>query len=908
MFKRLSKNWLLFIVPLVLAGCVKEAEEPMDEVQGEKQHEIVLHAGWAPETRTVLQEDGGVWWAPGDSISLSLDFHDGTGAIIKLASTNKTDSPETDFRVKYYDYEHYRNKYDDASKIAIYPYEYNGVLNSASNKSLYITIPTVQTAVAGSFDPKAFVSYAMVDDNNNLLFRNLCGGVKFSVSQEGIKEVSFRYTKTGNNYERMSGRLVYHFDDYENPDVPSPINNNRSTEVIVRAPNDTYFEVGKYYYAAMAPTSNEQQLLITFKKDTEKALYLTESKSQIQRGVFKRLYNKDEGLTFTPYTPGGAIMMSLLPNDVDESIITEVYFHPSSEHVSGVNLGTDESPVYFEQEGTVVHYYTTKTSFNLKYVTERMFCNWQSLTKVDFSGVDTSEATDFSWAFHGCTSLKSLNLDCFDTSLALNFDYMFSVCKALEKLDLSSFNTSHVLNMSGMFEGCRRLRELNLSSFDTRNCSDMGFMFNGCSSMQKLDLQNFDMTSVTDISNMCSGLAIKRKQCVIRASDSVWSKMCSSDDTQMPYASKNYFILRISPDEEFPVMVDKYAGLYKSTDYSKDYTYRTVQTATKGKGIDIVLMGDAYTDRLIDDGKYDRDMEKVIGHIFSEEPLKSLKDYFNIYITYAVSENEEIDGITAFSLVFKDFSSHIDAVFDDIYDYMCATIPNYGNGYGFTGRPEPYKIIVSNCNMHAGTTYFFTSGQTTVLMTLGTDDDDLHRISCHEFGHALGKLGDEYYQDNLTFDKISDFVEKEESGFWPNLDITNDPGSVKWSRFLSDDRYAGQGLGVYEGGYAKYAYGIWRPTENSLMRNALSGFNAPCRESLYKVVHTLADDSFVYDYETFVAFDQKAMSSSTKSTKSLNYVEKIAQPLPPPVFIETDSNNLGASTTVRWRQDGQDNN
>lgn len=51
------KRLLIFLVPSLLIGCVKEVEQ--QQPQGEL-HEVVFHAGWAPETKTVLQEDGSV--------------------------------------------------------------------------------------------------------------------------------------------------------------------------------------------------------------------------------------------------------------------------------------------------------------------------------------------------------------------------------------------------------------------------------------------------------------------------------------------------------------------------------------------------------------------------------------------------------------------------------------------------------------------------------------------------------------------------------------------------------------------------------------------------------------------------------------------------------------------------------
>ena len=131
------------------------------------------------------------------------------------------------------------------------------------------------------------------------------------------------------------------------------------------------------------------------------------------------------------------------------------------------------------------------------------------------------------------------------------------------------------------------------------------------------------------------------------------------------------------------------------------------------------------------------------------------------------------------------------------------------------------------------------------------------------------------------------------------LQSTSDPNSVKWCRFINDERYASQGLGVFEGGYADYAYGIWRPTENSIMNSASTGFNAPSREAIYERVNELADDSFVYDYESFVTFDQASWSGVQKQNNSVRRsIERKSIPLHSPVFVDGTNNPYGASTEI----------
>ena len=83
------------------------------------------------------------------------------------------------------------------------------------------------------------------------------------------------------------------------------------------------------------------------------------------------------------------------------------------------------------------------------------------------------------------------------------------------------------------------------------------------------------------------------------------------------------------------------------------------------------------------------------------------------------------------------------------------------------------------------------------------------------------------------------------------------------------------------------------------MNSAITGFNAPCREAVYKRVHELAEDNFVYDYETFVAFDQNARAEAARVNRMPRMTpERILPHLPPPVFIQGADNPHGASTTL----------
>ena len=114
------------------------------------------------------------------------------------------------------------------------------------------------------------------------------------------------------------------------------------------------------------------------------------------------------------------------------------------------------------------------------------FCSSAFLTTLDLSSFKTTNVTDMSNMFSGCSSLTTLDLSSFNTSNVTNMSYMFSTCNSLTTLDLGNFNTSNVTNMSYMFSGCSGLTTLDLGNFNTSNVTNMNSMFNSCRNLQTI--------------------------------------------------------------------------------------------------------------------------------------------------------------------------------------------------------------------------------------------------------------------------------------------------------------------------------------------------------------------------------------------------------------------------------------
>lgn len=350
---------------------------------------------------------------------------------------------------------------------------------------------------------------------------------------------------------------------------------------------------------------------------------------------------------------------------------------------------------------------------------------------------------------------------------------------------------------------------------------------------------------------------------------------------------------------------------YTSTDFSKDGEVKQLQKATKGEGIDIVLMGDAYSDRLIADGTYDKVMNTAMEKFFMEEPYKSFRDHFNVYSVTAVSDNEVYtdDSSTAFAGYFGG-GTLVGGNNQRVFSYAEKAI-------GAERMNDALIVVMMNSEAYAGTCYMYSpsdndnwgDGVSISYFPVGVDDNALAQVLHHEAGgHGFSKLADEYayeYMGAIPDSEISSRKSYETYGWYKNVDFTNDPTKVKWSTFLSDARYANDGLGVFEGAFT-YWTGAYRPTINSIMNTNTGGFNAPSREAIYYRIHKLAyGEDWEYDYEKFVEYDaiNRKTAATTRGVPYRLDIPEDFKPLHPPVVMNTSwrnaKNNAPAKNATR---------
>lgn len=127
----------------------------------------------------------------------------------------------------------------------------------------------------------------------------------------------------------------------------------------------------------------------------------------------------------------------------------------------------------------------------------RLFEYCDKLESVSGTPVFTSEANEFSYLFHGCSSLKNVDgLAGWDVSGVTYFDSTFSGCSSLQNIDgLRSWKTNKIPYLTETFFGCTNLVSIDaLEGWDVSGCGAFTDTFAYCSSLESLaPLKNWNV-------------------------------------------------------------------------------------------------------------------------------------------------------------------------------------------------------------------------------------------------------------------------------------------------------------------------------------------------------------------------------------------------------------------------------
>ena len=322
-----------------------------------------------------------------------------------------------------------------------------------------------------------------------------------------------------------------------------------------------------------------------------------------------------------------------------------------------------------------------------------------------------------------------------------------------------------------------------------------------------------------------------------------------------------------------------------STDYSADNKVTRLKTHTAGNGMPVIIMGDGFIDTEIASGHYMEVMTRTMQQLFTEEPAKSMQEYFDVWAVTKVSQNNAFgDGYkTALGCTLAGNGST--SISCDA-NTILTNVRHVSDMSDANKLKHALVVVILNTPERAGTTNFKLSIDGEVcdyaisyVPLIGNDPDSeaFRSVLCHEaLGHGIGKLIDEYSYagtGTVATNLVQTYSALQKDYGWAQ-NISFSQTNVPWQALLNDSHYAGtdangEKLGIYQGacGYEK---GAWRPTDDSMMRNNTHGFNAPSRQAIYThIMQAAYGSSWTFNLNNFITFDQQHLPKSTASKASL---------------------------------------
>ena len=227
---------------LLLSACSNDMKEVVDNVpvnQPTLQY-MEFTASTGTDTRTQLTSDNKVVWQAGDAISI----FDGTG---NRKFTTKDSGASAIFG---------GNAASASNYYALYPYMEEATLESNVIKN--VTLPSEQTAKAGSFDAAYNLSVAKASSDLQLAFKNVGSLVKFAVSNNQAANVRKVKLTSHDATAVLTGTVDITLGSQP---AATPASGQQPYATLIA---DNGLEAGQYYYFAVLPSVLNAGFSLTF--------------------------------------------------------------------------------------------------------------------------------------------------------------------------------------------------------------------------------------------------------------------------------------------------------------------------------------------------------------------------------------------------------------------------------------------------------------------------------------------------------------------------------------------------------------------------------------------------------------------------------------------------------------------
>ncbi|HIB69615.1 MAG TPA: hypothetical protein EYO33_32195, partial [Phycisphaerales bacterium] len=275
---------------------------------------------------------------------------------------------------------------------------------------------------------------------------------------------------------------------------------------------------------------------------------------------------------------------------------------------------------------------------------------------------------------------------------------------------------------------------------------------------------------------------------------------------------------------------------YLPTDEDALQVIEAVELANRGvpdNRVDFVIVGDGYT--ASEQAQFHTDATSIQNNFFRYEPFITYESYFRWTQVEVISNESGVDND-------PDQGINRDTALDMAYwcsgteRLLCVSVSKAYQAAA--SAPDIDQVIaISNSSKYGGAGYPSNN-----LGTAAGQNGSAVEIAIHEMGHSLGDLADEYTYGGPTTYSGNEPSARNSSTFDRQTQLDN---QTKWWRWMDEFISGFDGtVSTYEG--SSYSQlGVYRPSNNSMMRSLNRPFNLPSAERLihqiYREVNPIDD-------------------------------------------------------------------
>lgn len=506
--------YLIVLATLVASACsVKERQDDSRLLAGMDlsfSAEVVQEA----TTKTGLQDNGTVWWTPGDAICVY--FGDSSGD--KFTSTNEEPVARAVFHGTISSFTGVTESGDYNYFWAVYPFE---AAVSCDGNQVTAQLSDEQVAQAGSFAPNTNITLAK-SPGLALSFYNVCSGMWLTVTKEGITSVTFE----GNNGEDVAGTFQVSMSEGDTPRPTAPVVTEGKKSVTLRAPQGETLQVGERYFIMVLPQVFTNGVTLTFNTALETGSRSYSSELNFARSTYLHSQNADQNVAYElidpnsysqylTFTSEGTTTLSLTNYGGNAPVL---YYSTDKTKwaqwdYSALSFSAEE-PLYLcgnnpEGIGHSRDAYSTFTAQG-----DRFGITGSIMSLIDNDNevlaIPAGENFDncFKSLFNGCQLLVTAPELPATTLAGFCYYSMFSGCTGLVAAPDLPATTLASRCYRSMFEGCTGLVAAPVLPAETLEPSCYYMMFSGCSSLNYVKCLATNISAQDCVGNWLSGVAV----------------------------------------------------------------------------------------------------------------------------------------------------------------------------------------------------------------------------------------------------------------------------------------------------------------------------------------------------------------------------------------------------------------